>query len=430
MSCARENAQGRAHDRRRRQEPQFRKLAGVISDMGARRAAVLGYSAVPVAIYQRVKDDSDPPLEHELAARVVLDAAAMAGICKDDIDGVVVAHPGDHTRQGYFHTFLTAYLGLTASSTVMQVLGNGMTAGLAFDEAVRLVQGGEANCVAVIAAHFETAMATADHLDYSIRLTGDVDFQSVFGAVPIAWYAMSARRYMYEFGVSREQLAHVAVKNRRQAIDNPLAQFRQPISLEDVLAQRPIVDPLGLLEVPARADGAAAVIVTSEDQARTAGRPHVLVRGRGYCHEGEHQIPDRRSDMTEYRSLRTAAADALRQAGWTLDDIGAFQLFAPCTSVEVIATESIGLFERGKGWAAAAEGRSAFDGVRPVNTSGGHLSRGHPPEATPLYDVIEACSQALGQAGKRQVRNAQTGMITSELGHYNAALVHVLEGRL
>ena len=397
--------------------------------MGARRAAVLGYGAVPVGVYQRVKDARDPPLEHELAARVVLDAAAMAGVDRHDIDGIVVAHPGDHTKQGYFHTFLTAYLGLTASSTVMQVLGNGMTAGLAFDEAVRLVSSGEAQCVVVIAVHFETAMATADHLDYSIRLTGDVDFQSVFGAVPIAWYAMSAHRYMHEFGVSREQLAHVAVKNRRQAIDNPLAQFRTPLALEDVLAQRPIVDPLGLLEVPARADGAAALIVTSEDFARTSGRPHVVVRGRGYDHEGEHQLSDRHADMTEYGSLRVAAAKALEQAGLTLDDVGAFQIFAPCTSVEVIATESIGLFERGTGWSAAVDGRSAFDGARPVNTSGGHLSRGHPPEATPLYDIIEACNQALGTAAKRQVKNGELGLINSELGHYNAALVHVLEGR-
>ena len=391
-------------------------------------AVILGYGAVPVGIYQRTKDGRDTPLEHELAVRVVLEAMRMAGLHKDDLNGVVVAHPGDHTKQGYFHTFLTSYLGLTSRSTVMQVIGNGMTGGLAFDEGIRLVRNGETDCVLVVGAHFESGTPTADHLDMSIRLTGDVDFQSIYGAVPIAWYAMAARRYMHEYGVTRAQIAQVAVKNRRQAQDNPLAQFREPVTLEQVLSQRQIVEPFGLLEVPGRADGAVALIITSQERARAADRPYVRIRSRGFYHEGEHQISDRQVDMTEYGSIRRAAADALDRAGARLDDISNFQLYAPCTIVEVLATEAIGLFPRGRGWEAAADGRSAFDGSRPVNTSGGHLSRGHPPEVTPLYDVVEACLQVLGRAGKRQVQAPGLAMTASELGNYNAALVHILEG--
>ena len=391
-------------------------------------AVILGYGAVPVGIYQRTKDGRDTPLEHELAVRVVLDAMRMAGLHKDDLNGVVVAHPGDHTKQGYFHTFLTSYLGLTSRSTVMQVIGNGMTGGLAFDEGIRLVRNGETDCVLVVGAHFESGTATADHLDFSIRLTGDVDFQSIYGAVPISWYAMAARRYMHDYGVSRAQIAQVAVKNRRQAVDNPLAQFRQPLTLEEVLAQRQIVEPFGLLEVPGRADGAVALVITSEERARAASRPYVRIRSRGFYHEGEHQISDRHVDMTEYGSIRRAAREALERAGVGLDDISNFQLYAPCTIVEVLATEAIGLFPRGRGWEAAADGRSAFDGARPVNTSGGHLSRGHPPEVTPLYDVVEACLQVLGRAGKRQVQGQGLAMTASELGNYNAAVVHILEG--
>jgi acetyl-CoA acetyltransferase len=394
-----------------------------------RKAAILGYGAVPVGIYQRTRDGSDPPLEHELAVKVVLEAMRMAGLEKADVGGVVVAHPGDHTRQGYFHTFLTAYLGLTARATVMQVLGNGMTAGLAFDEGLRLVQGGETDCALVIAAHYESGTPTADHLDYSIRLTGDVDFQSVFGAVPIAWYAMAARRYMHDHRVPRADIAQVAVKSRRQAAHNPLAQFRTPVTLEEVLAQRVIVDPLGLYEVPARADGAVALVIVPEERARASGRPHVVAQSRGYFHEGLHQLADRPVDMTRYPTIAEASATALAGAEIGLDAIDVFQIYAPCTIVEVIATESIGLFPPGQGAAAAAAGRTAFDGDRPVNTSGGLLSRGHPPEATPLYDVVEAIEQVLGRAGGRQVARARRAMTVSELGHYNAALAHVLEGR-
>jgi acetyl-CoA acetyltransferase len=393
-----------------------------------RRAAILGWGAVPVGTYQRAAEGREV-LEHELATDVVLQAAAMAGLSRQDIDGVVVAHPGDHTRQGYFHTFLTAHLGIRARATVIQVLGNGMTGGHAFDVALQQVTSGQADCVLSVGVHFETGVPTAQHLDYSIRLTGDVDFQSIFGAVPIAWYAMDAQRYLHEHKVSRATLASIAVKNRDHAAANPLAQFRKPITIEEVLDARPIVEPLGLLEVPGRADGAVALMIVSEDLARNSGRPYVLVRGRGFEHEGLHQIADQPGDALSYASLRAASARALEAAGLALADIGTFQVYAPCTIVEALGTEALGLFGRGQGAAAAFAGDTRFDGRYPVNTCGGCLSRGHPPEVTPLYDVVEALTQLHGLADGRQVARREFAMTISELGKYNAALVHILEGR-
>jgi acetyl-CoA acetyltransferase len=393
-----------------------------------RRAAILGYGAVPVGSYQRGPAGAEV-LEHELATEVVLQAAQMAGLSKEDIDGVVVAHPGDHTRQGYFHTFLTAHLGIRARATVIQVLGNGMTGGHAFDIALQQVTSGQADCVLSVGVHFETGIPTAQHLDYSIRLTGDVDFQSVFGAVPIAWYAMDAQRYLHEYRVHRSTLASIAVKNRDHAIANPLAQFRTPITLDEVLNARPIVEPLGLLEVPGRADGAVALMIVSEDMARASGRPYVLVRGRGFEHEGLHQISDQPGDALSYASLQGASGRALTHAGVSLEDIGTFQVYAPCTIVEALGTEALGLFARGRGAAAAAAGDTRFDARYPVNTCGGCLSRGHPPEVTPLYDVVEAVMQLHGRACGRQVKRREFAMTISELGKYNAALVHILEGK-
>jgi acetyl-CoA acetyltransferase len=95
--------------------------------------------------------------------------------------------------------------------------------------------------------------------------------------------------------------------------------------------------------------------------------------------------------------------------------------------VEVLATEGLGLFPRGSGATAAADGATRFDGRRPVNTCGGALSRGHPPEVTPLYDVIEAIHQLTGAAGDRQVRDCGIALTMSELGKLNAAMVHILE---
>lgn len=390
-------------------------------------ANVIGYDAVPVGVYQRPAGDGHLGLEHELLFQVAVNAVRRAGLDKGDIDGIVVAHPGDHTKQGYFHTFTTSYFGLTGTSNVIQVLGNGMTGGHAFDEGYRLVASGESRCVLVLGAHFETGIKTADHLDYSIRLTGDVDFQSIFGLVPIAWYAMDAMRYMHEHGVSRADLAHVAVKSRAQAMHNPLAQYREPLTLEDVLAQRLIVDPLGLLEVPGRADGAVALVIANDEIAAATDRRHVRIGSRGFYHEGQHQTSDHPTDALAYAPLRRAADDALARSSLSMGDISLFQLYAPCTIVEIAASEALGLFEKGKGWRAAADGTTRSDGRVPINTSGGCLSRGHPPEVSPLYDIVELCEQLLGRAGGRQVPDARIGLTACELGKYNAALVHILE---
>ncbi|OKO83909.1 acetyl-CoA acyltransferase [Bradyrhizobium sp. AS23.2] len=390
-------------------------------------AAIVGYAAVPVGIHQRTKPGIDPPLEHEMAAQVVREAATMAGVSRPDIDAVVVAHPGDHTRQGYFHTFLCSSLGIAAKGNVIQVLGNGMTGGHAFDQAVQLIESGRAECVLAVGVHFESGIPTAQHLDYSIRLTGDVDFQSIFGPVPISWYAMDAHRYMFEYDVPRDTTAVVAVKNREHARFNPLAQFRDPLTLDAVLSARPIVEPLGLFEVPARSDGAVALIVSTEARAKLTGQPYARIRGRGFDHEGIHQIADVPTSALDYSALTRAAHRALTTAGTELADISTFQLYAPCTIVEILATEALGLFARGSGAAAAANDATSIGGRYPVNTCGGCLSRGHPPEVSPLYDVVEACSQILGRAERRQVEGARLAMCVSELGKYNAALVHILE---
>jgi acetyl-CoA acetyltransferase len=119
----------------------------------------------------------------------------------------------------------------------------------------------------------EAATPAAEHAMSSMRTTGDVDFHASSGFIPISWYAMDAMRYMHEYGATRAQFGAVAVKNRHHASLNPLAQYRKPITLEEVLAQRPIVEPLGLYDVPGRSDGAACLVLASEEVAKASGRP-------------------------------------------------------------------------------------------------------------------------------------------------------------
>jgi acetyl-CoA acetyltransferase len=393
-----------------------------------RSVAILGAAALPVAKWQKPRDADLQVLEHEILAQLVIDAVADAGVDRHEISSLAFAQPRPYTRQKYFATFIANYLRLPCTGSVLEVLGNGMTAALAFEAAANDIRLGRSRVALALGVNFETATPAVEHMMNSMRATGDVDFHAPFGFTPISWYAMDAARYIHEFGSSREQLASVSVKNRRHASLNPLAQFRKPITLDDVLAQKPIVEPLGLYEVPPRGDGAACIVLVDEDIARASGKPYVRVRGRGFFHEGAHQINEVPNDTIALIAAQRAAQAAYEEAGIVASDIDLAELYAPCTIIEVLASEALSLVPRGQGARLCADGATSLGGRIPICTSGGLQSRGHPAHVTPFYSSFEVNEQLTGRAGERQVADARLAVTSAELGNYNAALVHVLEG--
>jgi acetyl-CoA acetyltransferase len=389
---------------------------------------MVGTGAIRVGRYQTPENSEVQVVEHEVLAATVREAVRDAGLAKADIQALFLSHPRHTTRQLYFGTFLASHLGLPCKGRVMEVVGNGMTGGFAFDSAALEIASGRVDVALALGINFETATPSDVHMNRSMRATGDVDFHTPFGFTPISWYALDAVRYMHVHGASRSEIAQVAVKNRLHASKNPLAQYRDLITLEQVLAERPIVEPLGLLEVPPRSDGAVCIALASEDVAKTLGRPYVRVRGRGFFHDGVHQVADSPCDMTDFSAARHASLAAYNEAGVEPADIDLAELYAPCTIVEVLASEALGLAPRGRGAHAAAAGETSLGGRIPICTSGGCLSRGHPPMVTPLYGLVEVADQLRGRAGERQVKDAALAVTSAELGNYNAALIHVLEG--
>jgi acetyl-CoA C-acetyltransferase len=392
-----------------------------------KRVAIIGTSAIPIGRHQTPDEAELQTLEHEIMTRLVVEAVRDAGVEKKDIQSLVFTLPRPYTRQKYFHTFLMGQLRLSCRGSVMEVMGNGMTAALAFDQACNDILLGRAEVALALGINMESAVSAAEHAMSSMRTTGDVDFHTSAGFTPISWYAMDATRYMHEYGATREQLGSVAVKNRHHASLNPLAQYRKPITLDEVVGQRPIVEPLGLYDVPPRGDGAACLVLASEDVARSLGRPYAVVRGRGFFHDGSHQINDVPNNMIAFEAARRAAATAYEQAGIGAKDIDLAELYAPCTIVEVLVSEAIGLCAQGQGARAAFDGETRLGGRIPISTSGGLTSRGHPAYVTSLYNYVELAEQLRGRAGERQVKDARLGLATGELGNYNAALIHVLE---
>ncbi len=393
----------------------------------SKTVTIVGAAALRVGKWQGSAEAPTQALEHEVLADLVIEAMRDAGLDRREIGSLAFSLPRPYTQQKYFGTFMANYLRLPCAGSVSETMGNGMTAGLAFEAASNDIRLGRARVALALGVNFETAISAAEHMMSSMRTTGDVDFHVPFGFTPISWYAMDAARYIHEFKSSREELATVAVKNRMHASLNPIAQFRKPITLEEVLAQPPIVEPLGLFEVPPRSDGAVCLVLAEEEVARAMARPYVRVRGRGFFHEGAHQINEQPNDMIELVAARAAGCAAFEDAGVSAADIDLAELYAPCTIVEVLVSEALGFAPRGAGARMARDGETTLGGRIPICTSGGLQSRGHPAYVTPFYSFVEIMDQLRHRAGARQVANARLAVTSAELGNYNAALVHVLE---
>lgn len=396
--------------------------------MKTRRVAIVGAFAAPVGRYARPHGTRQALSEQDLLSEVAINAMQQAGVASRDVDSAVFTMVSPETRQLGFATHMAARLGLRCKGQLSQVMEMGITGGLAFDQAAADIQLGRAEVALALGAAYSTGGSPADGMLTALRVVGDAEFQAPFGTTPIAWYAMDAMRYMHETGATRDDIATVAVKSRNAAMHNNLAQFRDPLSLRQVISARPVVEPLGLYEVPAPADGAICLVLAAEPVAKNLGRPYVTVIGRGFSHDGHHQIGSIPHDITAFESLRQAGTSALQAAGVALHDIDVAELYAPCAITEVLASEALGWFDRGRGATAAANGETSIGGKTPLNTSGGCLSRGHPPAVTALYGLLEVHEQLLGLSGARQVHNARLAMTSCEAGNYNAAIVHILGG--
>jgi acetyl-CoA C-acetyltransferase len=226
-------------------------------------------------------------------------------------------------------------------------------------------------------------------------------------------FALLANRYMHEYDCVGEDLANVAVKNHANAARNPIAQYSDPLTVEQVLNAPRVAEPLGLLDCTPTTDGAAAVILTSVAHARTLGRPYAVIEGialsvvdgyyAGFFHD-DH-------DYTSFAVTREAAKVAYRQAGISepraqLDMVECHDCF---TITELINYEDLGLCGRGEGVELLRSGVTAADGDMPVNLSGGLQACGHPVGATGVRVIKEIADQVIGRAGARQIAGARRG---------------------
>jgi acetyl-CoA acetyltransferase len=253
------------------------------------------------------------------------------------------------------------------------------------------------------------------------------DWNNKRGMIMPALYAMRARRYMHDHGVPAAALADVSVKNRRHGALNPIAKFCKPATREEILASRPVAEPLTLLQCcPAVVDGAAALVLTTKPSRGTAKPVRVIA---SVVQSGLFETAP--VDMTEAEITARAARLAYEQAGVGPHDLNLLEVHDAFTISELLYYEALGLCDRGDAPRLLESGATALGGRVPVNPSGGLLAKGHPPGATGVAQVVEVCEQLQGRAGARQVQGARIGLTQVTGGgiwgvDHAACSVHIL----
>jgi len=242
-------------------------------------------------------------------------------------------------------------------------------------------------------------------------------------------FALAATRYMHTFGVGREVLAKVAVKNHYNGARNDKAHLRMEINEAKVLNAPMIATPFGLFDCCPTTDGAAAAILCRADLAPGFSDDYVLVKGFGLAVTTGRPYYDPTFDYLGFRSTQMAAQQAYRMAGITARDIRFAEVHDCFTWTEITNTEDLGFCEKGQGGALAVEGRTALDGDIPINPSGGLKSFGHPIGASGVRMIYECVEQIRGRCGERQVRNAELGLAHNVGGPGAVSCVIVLGAR-
>ncbi|WP_349903431.1 thiolase family protein [Parafrigoribacterium humi] len=256
------------------------------------------------------------------------------------------------------------------------------------------------------------------------------DWEVQQGMVLPALYAMRARRYMYEHGVASSDLARVSVKARKHGALNPYAQLRKETTVEEVLGSRPIADPLTLFQCCPTGDGAAAVVVVSDDFRARLGVPSIKVLA-SILHSG--QVTGGFRDMIRPDISYDSARDAYEAAGVGPSDLDLVELHDAYSIAELVYCEALGLCAEGEAVGFLKDGSSTFGGKVVVNPSGGLLAKGHPVGATGVAQVVEMFWQLTGQADARQVEKARLGLTHVTGGgisgfDHGACAVHIFEG--
>ncbi|MFC7238226.1 thiolase domain-containing protein [Saliphagus sp. GCM10025317] len=346
------------------------------------------------------------------------------GLDTDDVDEAVVATLGVGGRQiGLSGPAVTEHVGLhnVPCSRIENACGAG---GFAVRQGVQAIRSGMADVV--LAGGFEVMTdMSGDTTKYWLGVSGETEWERLTGTTFSGVYAQMASAYLDAYDATPEDLSRVAVKNHANGAKNPKAHLDFECSLEDVVAAPAVADPLNLYHCCPTSDGAAAVLLASEDVVAEYTDERVRVAGVGAASERVGLAE--RDSYTSISASQEAGRRAYERAGIGPDDLDFAEVHDCFAIAELIAYEDLGFCEPGEAPRLLREGVTDPDGDLPVNTSGGLKSKGHPIGATGTGQVVEVFDQLTGNAGDRQLEDPRYGLTHNVGGSGGATAVHVFE---
>jgi acetyl-CoA C-acetyltransferase/acetyl-CoA acyltransferase len=363
----------------------------------------------------------------DMFAEAGLAALDDAGVGPDDVEALFYGNfMGEMAeRQGHEAPLMAEAIG-ARNAEATRLESACASAGAAVRQGVRTVRTGEAEVVVVGGAERMTNIGTEGATE-ALSIAADELYEVRQGMTFPGAYALMARAYFEQYGGSREDLAHVAVKNHDNALPNEYAQIRSELTVEEALDAFVVADPLGLYDACPITDGAAAVVLTSAEYAAEHDLDgSVAVTGTGQG--GDSLALQDRQHLARTPAAEHAAEEAYEDAEVSAADVDFAEVHDCFTIAEVMATEALGFFETGEGISAAREGRTTRDGEMPVNLSGGLKAKGHPVGATGASQVVEITRLLRGDHPRSTaVADADTAVAHNAGGTVASTTVHVLE---
>jgi acetyl-CoA C-acetyltransferase len=341
---------------------------------------------------------------------------SLPGVRPKDLEGLVVGSvmPERTAFQSHISSLAAEALGIrpSALSARTEHMCASGTVGIRY--AYAFIAAGLADLVMVLGVE-KLTQPVGDEAILNMGTGVDREWEAAFGLTAPPCFALAAQRHMAQYGTTEEQLALVGVKNHNHAAKNPTAHFSKGATLDQVLCSRMISSPLRLFMCSPITDGAAAVILASEDRARGLTDKPVWLRGTAQALDG-FQLTSLPEDYAHWPALGRAAAGAYRMAGITAGDVDVAEVHDCFAIAELIAYEELGFCAKGDAGRFVAEGRSDYGGDVVVNPRGGLIGCGHPLGATGVAQAVEIFQQLRDEAGARQVPGARIGLTHNNSG--------------
>jgi acetyl-CoA acetyltransferase len=347
-------------------------------------------------------------------------ALADAQLERRDVDGLLVGYSTTFNHL-MLSTVFAEHYGLDPAYAHAVQLGGATGFGMAM-LAHLLVEAKAARNILVVAGENRLTGQTRDAAVQTLAQVGHPEYEVPLGPTIPAYYGLVASRYMHEFGTSERDLAELAVLMRRHASTHAGAQFRTPITVDEVLGSKPVASPLKLLDCCPVSDGGAAFVVSRE---RTNGFD-VRILGTGQAHT--HQHVTAAPSLTHFGAAASVAR-AREAADVDLEGIRYAAIYDSFTITLTILLEELGLAPRGQAGRLARDGHFSQDGRIPLNTHGGLLSYGHCGCGGAMAHLVETHLQMTGRAGARQVKDASLALLHGDGGVLSSHASLIVEAR-